>query len=393
MKKIFTLSLLAMVSFFSNAQDVMGIVGQFTGWGANPDIVMTSSDGVQWDATAVVITEDGGVKFRLNSDWGTNWGTTDQPGFPSGTAQPNNATTPDPSNILAIAGTYDVSFNTATLAYSFTPVQTSYDEIGFTGGFNGYSATVPFATQDGVQYFKSDFFFSHPGAAIKNETTNQLLGATGFPIGVAAVGGPEIPVTVGYYNLGYDKSTNAYGFQQVSVGIIGDAVPTTGWSEDVDMISTDGGITHYLYNFTINDGLIKFRANNSWGTNWGGSAVFPQDTAYLGGSDIAAVEGTYDTISFNRFTGEFCFGCSVASGLGIKELAQLNATAYPVPAQDLVTFVADFAEFNVTIQDLTGKTVMVSQAATVDLSALNAGTYIYVLRSGTKVATGKLIKQ
>lgn len=387
MKKIFTLCLLAMVSFFSNAQDVMGIVGQFTGWGGQPDVVMTSNDGVQWDAAAVVITEDGGLKFRLNSDWGTNWGTSAQPGFPSGTAESNA------SDIIAIAGTYDVSFNTATLAYSFSPVQTAYDEIGFTGGFNGYTATVPFATLDGLQYFKTDFFFSQPGAKIKNETTNQLLGGSTFPGGIAAVNGPEIPVTVGYYNLGYDKSTNAYGFQQVSVGIIGDAIPTTGWSEDVDMVSTDGGITHYLYNFTINDGLIKFRANNSWAVNWGGPADFPADTASLGGSDIAAVAGTYDTISFNRFTGEFCFGCSVAPGLGIKELAQLNATAYPVPAQDLVTFVADFAEFNVTIQDLTGKTVMVCQTATVDLSALNAGTYIYVLRSGTKVATGKLIKQ
>jgi hypothetical protein len=388
MKKIFTLSLLAMVSFFSNAQDVMGIVGQFTGWGAQPDVVMTSNDGVQWDAAAVVITEAGGLKFRLNSDWGTNWGTSTGTGFPSGTAELNAA-----NNIIAEVGTYDVSFNTSTLEYSFTVIQTSYDEIGFTGGFNGYTETVPFATLDGDQYFKSDFFFSQPGAQIKNVTTNQMFGATGFPIGVATVGGPEIPVTVGYYNLGFDKSSNEYGFQQVSVGIIGDAVPVTGWSADVDMVSTDGGITHYLYNFTINDGLIKFRANNSWAVNWGGPADFPADTASLGGSDIAAVAGTYDTISFNRFTGEFCFGCSVAPGLGIKELAQMNATAYPVPAQDLVTFVADFAEFNVTIQDLTGKTVMVSQTAKVDLSALNAGTYIYVLRSGTKVATGKLIKQ
>jgi hypothetical protein len=42
---------------------------------------------------------------------------------------------------------------------------------------------------------------------------------------------------------------------------------------------------------------------------------------------------------------------------------------------------------------LTGKTVLLSQTATVDLSALHTGTYIYVLRSGSKVATGKLIKQ
>jgi hypothetical protein len=386
MKKIFTILTALFLSVAANAQDVMGICGQFTGWGGNPDVVMTSNDGVQWDASSVVITETGGLKFRLNSDWTTNWGGAD---FPNGTAEVGTMN----NNIPAVAGTYDVSFNTSTLAYSFTEVQTSFDVIGFTGVFNGYTETVPFVTLNGAQYFKSDFFFSHAGAMIKNETTNELLGSSAFPAGVANVNGPEIPVTVGYYNLGYDKSTNGYAFEQVSVGIIGDAIPVTGWSEDVDMVSTDGGITHYLYNFTINDGLIKFRANNSWATNWGGPADFPADTATLGGGDISAVAGTYDTISFNRFTGEFCFGCSVSPGLGIKELSQMNATAYPVPAQDLVTFVADFSEFNVTIQDLTGKTVLLSQTATVDLSALHTGTYIYVLRSGSKVATGKLIKQ
>jgi hypothetical protein len=109
MKKIFTILTALFLSVAANAQDVMGICGQFTGWGANPDVVMTSNDSVQWDASSVVITETGGLKFRLNSDWGPNWGTSTGTGFPSGTAELNAA-----NNIIAEVGTYDVSFNTST---------------------------------------------------------------------------------------------------------------------------------------------------------------------------------------------------------------------------------------------------------------------------------------
>jgi hypothetical protein len=365
----------------------MGIVGQFTNWGGNSDVVMTSSDGVQWEASAVVVTVDGGIKFRLDSDWANNWGGA---GFPGGTAEPEG------KDIPGKVGTYDVTFNTTTLEYAFTAVETGYDKIGFTGLFNSYGSVEFMSTLNGVNYFKDNFFFSHPNVLFKKTAPTEILwGGSGFPSGTAAVvpSASDIPLTVGYYNVSFNNSTLAYKFDTVKVGLIGSAVPGTGWDKDTLMTSTDGGITHYIYNVTLNDGLVKFRANGGWATNWGGGTDFPADTAFLGGSDIPVTAGTYDTISFNRYTGKYCFGCSVEKGLSIKDLEKINASAFPVPADDQISFVSDVKDFEVVIRDLTGKEVIRSKNNIVNIAELKSGTYIYQLSSGNRFGTGKLIKK
>lgn len=129
------------------------------------------------------------------------------------------------------------------------------------------------------------------------------------------------------------------------------------------------------------------------GNQLGGGTDFPADTAFLNGSDIPVAAGTYDTISFNRYTGQYCFGCSVEPGLGIKALEQLNASVFPVPAEDFVSFISEVKEFEVVIRDLTGKEVMKSKSNTLDISNLKAGTYIYQLISGDRIGSGKLIKK
>ncbi|MBM3429869.1 MAG: T9SS type A sorting domain-containing protein [Bacteroidetes bacterium] len=386
MKRVFTLLTVLSFSTLTFAQ-TMGIVGHFTNWGADPDIVMTSSDGVLWEASSVVLGVDGGLKFRLDSDWANNWGGV---GFPTGTAEPGGFG----NDIPGLAGTYDVTFNTQTLEYAFTAVATGFDEIGITGGFNSYSSVVSLATLDGTDYFKDDFFFGEPNVLFKRTApTETLWGGTAFPAGTAVANSNDIPLTVGYYNVSFNKTTLAYNFEQVPVGLIGSAIPPFDWSVDVPMISTDGGITHYLYNFTIGDGVAKFRANGGWAVNWGGPADFPADTAFLNGPDIAVAAGTYDTISFNRYTGQFNFGGGVSPGLGINELEKINASAFPVPAEDIITFVADADGFEVEITDLTGKVVMKTASNTVNISTLNAGTYLYKLTSGNRIGSGKLIKK
>jgi hypothetical protein len=382
MKKLFTFISAIFLGVTAQAQ-VVGLVGDFSSWGGSPDVVMNTQDNVNWSVqTTFAIT--GGVKFRQDSDWAVNWG---DGAFPTGVAVSGGANIPVP------AGTYDVTFNSSTGDYTFSPVATGFDVIGFYGGFNGFGANVDMISTDGVQYGKLDHFFNAPDVLFRNTTTSTVYGGTAFPAGTAVVNGANIPLTVGYYNVSFNKSTLAYNFEQVPVGLIGSAIPPFDWSVDVPMTSTDGGITHYLYNYTIGDGVAKFRANNSWALNWGGPADFPADTAFVNGPDIAVAAGTYDTISFNRFTGKFNFGGSVEPGLGIKDLEKFNASAYPVPAEDLITFVADAKEFEVIITDLTGKVMMKTTSNTVNISTFATGTYLYQLRSGNKIGTGKLIKK
>ena len=387
MKKTFTLISALAFSTLTFAQSI-GMIGDFTNW--STDEVMNTSDNVTFTLTGYTITVTGGVKFRQfdfdpQDPWAVNWG---DAAFPSGIGTQGGANIPVP------AGTYDISFNMTTGEYSFNAFSTGFDEIGFTGGFNGYQAVVPMATLDGIDYIYTDKFFVAPNVKFQRTTpTSTNWAGTAFPSGTATENGNDIPLTVGYYNVSFNKNTLAYDFEQVPVGLIGSAIPPFDWSADVPMTSTDGGITHYLYNFTINDGEAKFRANGGWATDWGGPADFPADTAFLGGPNIAVAAGTYDTISFNRYTGQFSFGGSVEPGLGIKDLEKLNASAYPVPADDIITFVADVKDFEVIITDLTGKVLMKTTSNTVNISTFATGTYFYQLKSGNKVGSGKLIKK
>lgn len=374
MKRIFTLLSAVLLSASTQAQ-VIGMIGDFTSWSS--DVVMTTSDNVNWTVTNQTFLITGGVKFRQDADWAVNWGSL---GFPTGTGLQGG------DNIPVPAGTYDVTFNSSTGDYTFTAVATGFEEIGFFGGFNTFGANEPMVTADGTQYAKLDFHFTAPDVKFRNTTTAAVYGGTAFPNGTAVLNGGNIPLTAGFYNVGFDKSTLGYAFQQVPVGIIGSAIPPYDWSVDVPMNSTDGGVSFTLNGFDIVDGVCKFRANQSWATNWGG-VDFPVGVATAGAGDIPVALGKYD-ISFNRVTGEYNFAVA-----GVEEIGQISAVAFPNPATDVVTFQVAASDFTIVLTDLSGKVISTSTNNTVDMSNLTAGTYVYKIISSTGFATGKLMKK
>ena len=82
-------------------------------------------------------------------------------------------------------------------------------------------------------------------------------------------------------------------------GVVGSATPN-GWNgPDIKMWnSTDGNLVAYA---TLSAGEIKFRKNNDWGVNLGGS----NGTLSSGGSNIAVAAGTYKitiNVSKNTYT-------------------------------------------------------------------------------------------
>jgi len=134
-------------------------------------------------------------------------------------------------------------------------------------------------------------------------------GSTDFPSGIGADGGDNIPVSpAGDYMITFDKSTGAYNFEQIitlaSVGIIGDATPG-GWDDDTDMIQSSSDPNVWTGSLTLTDGGAKFRANDDWEINWGGSD-FPMGTAMADGDTIPITAGDY-LITLNTETGEYNF--------------------------------------------------------------------------------------
>ncbi|MBO3698505.1 SusF/SusE family outer membrane protein [Roseivirga sp. E12] len=88
----------------------VGIIGSATPTGWDSDTDLSFVTGTQYEVTIALTAGD--AKFRANDDWGTNWGDT---AFPTGTGTQDGANIP-----IATAGTYLVTFDTSTGAYTFT---------------------------------------------------------------------------------------------------------------------------------------------------------------------------------------------------------------------------------------------------------------------------------
>lgn len=144
-----------------------------------------------------------------------------------------------------------------------------------------------------------------------NDAWEANWGASDFPSGTGTQGGPDIPVaTAGYYKITLNDNTGAYTFtalpgtEYTSVGILGSGTPG-GWDTDTNLTQDAGNPHVWTGTITLTDGAAKFRANDSWDNNWGGS-TYPSGYAAGGGADIPVKAGTY-VVRFNDATGEYAF--------------------------------------------------------------------------------------
>ena len=103
-----------------------------------------------------------------------------------------------------------------------------------------------------------------------------------------------------------------------TVGLIGSATPG-GWDNDTDMRLNDptrvDRNTWVLSIYLIGGSQVKFRANDNWDVNWGGSD-FPAGTGTQGGPDITVSTTGYYKVVFNDKTGDYSF-------------TQLSGNVYP----------------------------------------------------------------
>ena len=178
------------------------------------------------------------------------------------------------------------------------------------------------------------------------------------------------------------------------------AGPVANWSPiDANSAMTDEGnnvwsitVTYPVASLGLTQ-MYKF-VNGDWGSNEG------TDPANTIATDSCNINRTYTIMP-----GTVCYvwDACTACGVSVAENAIANLTVAPNPATDVVnfTFEANNAALaTVTIFDLAGKavatqTVATSATTTVEMNttALQAGSYIYNVVAGDKIATGKLIKQ
>jgi hypothetical protein len=139
-------------------------------------------------------------------------------------------------------------------------------------------------------------------------------GGTTFPEGTGVANGANIPVaTAGYYKVQFNDFTGAYAFtllatpEFTTVGIIGSGTPG-GWDSDTDLTKDPNNPHIWTGTISLTNGEAKFRAENEWTNNWGGSTA-PSGTGVRDGANIPVTAGTY-AVRFNDATGEYSFNAN-----------------------------------------------------------------------------------
>jgi hypothetical protein len=360
--------------------DNIGLLGgsTVTGWDSDTDMVTT--DGVVYTLNNVVITvpgSDPGVKFRKDDDWPTNWGGS---GFPSGTGSLNGP------NIPATNGTYNVTFNLATLAYSFVLVGVEIPEVSI----DGEGVAINLSSVDGVHYSAKSVVIPETTVSFTIDDTGMGWGSSAFPSGTA-VEGSNIPVPANMYNVTFNLETKAYSFDFVVISLVGDGI--VDWNTDTDLATTDG-VNYTLSNFNFPGGGVKFRQNHDYTPGWG-STDFPSGTGLTDGGapNIPVTAGTW-YVYFDRETGEYTFSATA----GTEEFVLGTVSVYPNPTQNQWNFAAeDMAIDRMDIMDITGKIVFTSlvnaSEAIVNAESFAPGMYFAKLTSGSAAKIVKLIKK
>ena len=396
MTKKILLSLICILTFaFANAQlTSVAIVGDGAGgWptGGTDNYQMTSTDGENWTITNLPLTV-GSVKFRGNNSWDLpyNWGGTS---FPAGTAIVDGA------GITSVAGFYNVTFNSTTLAYNFELQQSTFQIISIIGDATPgtWNTDTDMNTTDGTLYTINNVYLAPGALKFRGDhawTLPYNWGGTEFPSGTSIIDGAAITIpSAGIYTISFNKTFLTYSFTFKTISIIGDATPGA-WDTDTDMTTTDG------INYTINDvalvaGALKFRGNHSWTLpyNWGGTE-FPSGTAIVDGAGITIPTAGDYTISFNSDTGDYTF----TNTLGLKEFDSSTFKAYPNPTQNNWTFIASNETIeSIQIVDITGKLICTvtpkSNKATIDAFDLISGIYFAKVATATVTNNLKLVKK
>ncbi|MEY4288362.1 MAG: hypothetical protein RLZZ30_450 [Bacteroidota bacterium] len=337
MKKMFTFLATVFISVASYAQfPAVGIIGSAVppyDWSV--DIPMQTMDGNMY--AQIVTCVAGDVKFRQDAGWTINWGSNT---FPAGVG------VQDGPNITVPAGTYLVVFDRTTGAYNFMTDYTVTYQVDITAYLAG----------------------------------GATLAANGIRIGG---------------NFADNQGSVAAGAM-------------VNWSpSDANSAMTDLGNNIWSIDVTYPVSTLqatqiyKF-VNGDWGTNEG---TDPANTIAVDSCGTDDGSGNINR-TYVLLPGTVCYvwdACSACGASNVAENTINNLTVSPNPTTEVANFKFDVnnaSEATIKLFDLTGKevaakTIAVSASNNVEMNTANlsAGSYIYKVFAGDKVATGKLIKQ
>ena len=199
---------------------------------------------------------------------------------------------------------YRVSINMADMKYTITPL--NFAEYIWEAGVNNNWGTdaQPLYCDDGNGTYKGFFYaqdadWSGGKGAFKFQKefgswdVNYGYGSGDDASGTLTEGGDNILVTPGFYYAEIDLAAMTYKLTSISgIGIIGPA-QAGGWSEDTDLTyNAETRAWEGTVDLTADE--FKFRANDDWAINWGGS----EDNLTQDGANLKITEAGKYFIQF-----------------------------------------------------------------------------------------------
>lgn len=186
-------------------------------------------------------------------------------------------------------GTWIVTLDVNTWTYTIAqPV------LYMAGDANGWKQTEMLISSDGNSY-TGFMYLNNNGFKF---STQLDWDGTNYGEGFSTAGDAgnmTLPdgYEAGYYKVDLNLSAKTMTLTPITtIGIIGDAT-AGGWDSDTPMTYNADNHTWDLNGVTLKSGELKFRANNGWDINWGGT----EDNLTQGGDNIKIAEdGTYDIV-------------------------------------------------------------------------------------------------
>lgn len=173
------------------------------------------------------------------------------------------------------------------------------------------------------------------------------------------------------------------------------------------MTDIGNNIWQIVVTFPAGGGNLSYKfVDGNWGTSEG---LDPMSSIVSGGCGVADGNGFIlrtmvvpSVATTIRYCWDKCLYACNGSGASLTEGSITNLVVSPNPATDVATFAFETTEKNatVTLFDLSGKAVVeqtavigASNQIEVNMANLMAGYYIYSVKAGNDVITGKLMKK
>lgn len=190
--------------------------------------------------------------------------------------------------LVVDAGTGAPGTSTDPFEYTSPVVNSNVTVYGFPrldiiGSGNAQKIESPF--NDGKYYAMVKL--DAASFTLKDPESNTIYGAEGAALAVN--GSAIVPAKgAGWYKLSADTKALTYSIQPYMIGLVGSATPN-GWDAPDQKMDYDALTGTWKITITLKDGDIKFRLNDEWGWNLGGTT----GNLVHNGDNIPVTAGNY----------------------------------------------------------------------------------------------------